>query len=162
MTPEEKVLDSKYRKKFGWSLNEVNRLSEKQGGVCAICKRPPKTNRLSVDHDHAYDRAKVKVIKTFFPTGFLAYAEVYGEPFSAEAVSRADAKELLRCLLRRASVRGLLCFLCNGGIQKFEDSKAPLAPAERFDRAAKYFRDFRSLSEQAPIENPQGAPLKVA
>jgi hypothetical protein len=27
-----------------------------QGGVCAICKRPPGKRRLAVDHDHDYKR----------------------------------------------------------------------------------------------------------
>lgn len=27
-------------------------LFEQQGGVCAICKRPPKKRRLDMDHDH--------------------------------------------------------------------------------------------------------------
>ena len=28
------------------------RLFEEQGGVCAICHRPPKTRRLDIDHQH--------------------------------------------------------------------------------------------------------------
>ena len=28
------------------------RLFEEQGGVCAICRRPPKTRRLDIDHQH--------------------------------------------------------------------------------------------------------------
>ena len=29
-----------------------DRLLAEQGGVCAICGNPPKTRRLSIDHDH--------------------------------------------------------------------------------------------------------------
>lgn len=156
MTPEEKKLDKYYIKRFNWTLIEVNCLSEKQNNCCAICRRPPGKIRLSLDHDHEYDRTKVTVEKVL--NGYIASAHVYGVPFVAGAATRPLVREFLRRELRRASVRGLLCFLCNGGIQKFEDSKAPLAPAERFDRAAKYFRDFRSLSEQAQRENP---PLQI-
>jgi hypothetical protein len=32
--------------------DEYTALLESQGGGCAICGNPPKTRRLSVDHDH--------------------------------------------------------------------------------------------------------------
>jgi len=31
---------------------EYQSMLDDQGGVCAICGHPPKTRRLSVDHDH--------------------------------------------------------------------------------------------------------------
>lgn len=34
------------------SDEEYASLLERQGGVCAICRRAPKTRRLHVDHDH--------------------------------------------------------------------------------------------------------------
>lgn len=38
----------------GITLAQYNLLFEAQGGVCAICKNPPKDNkRLHVDHDHS-------------------------------------------------------------------------------------------------------------
>ncbi len=40
---------------FGISLDEFNKLLEKQNGVCAICFKPESTKRnktLAVDHDH--------------------------------------------------------------------------------------------------------------
>jgi hypothetical protein len=39
-------------KKFDITLEEYDRLLDAQGGVCAICGRPPKGKRLAVDHDH--------------------------------------------------------------------------------------------------------------
>lgn len=33
-------------------------LLEAQGGVCAICGRPPKTRRLHLDHDHKTMRVR--------------------------------------------------------------------------------------------------------
>lgn len=44
--------DGQYRRKFGISTEIYEKMLEEQGGVCDICKRPPKNNRLSVDHDH--------------------------------------------------------------------------------------------------------------
>lgn len=43
-----------YRLKAVWGLSteEYESLLIKQGGVCAICKRPPTDKRLHVDHDH--------------------------------------------------------------------------------------------------------------
>ncbi len=39
--------------RYGIKLEEYNRLLEKQGGVCAICKKQCSTKtRLSIDHDH--------------------------------------------------------------------------------------------------------------
>lgn len=43
-----RVLKSKY----GITPEEYERMFEQQGGVCAVCKRPPGKRRLSVDHDH--------------------------------------------------------------------------------------------------------------
>lgn len=39
--------------RYGLTQDDFDRLVERQGGVCAICKEPCPTNqRLSVDHDH--------------------------------------------------------------------------------------------------------------
>lgn len=40
------------RRKFGLSIEEYERMEREQGGVCAICERPPGKRRLAVDHDH--------------------------------------------------------------------------------------------------------------
>lgn len=42
-----------YRRKYGITLAEYDRLLEAQGGVCAICERGDSSGRrLSVDHNH--------------------------------------------------------------------------------------------------------------
>lgn len=38
--------------KYGLSETDWLAILERQGGVCAVCKRPPTTGRLCVDHDH--------------------------------------------------------------------------------------------------------------
>ena len=43
---------SKYKRLFGITLEDYNRMLDEQGGVCDICKKPPQKYRLAVDHDH--------------------------------------------------------------------------------------------------------------
>lgn len=143
MTPEEIKVDKYYWKKFSHRLAEIEEILARQGGVCYICKRPPGERRLSVDHDHAYDRVKIVVKKHPLIREWFSAATIFGKECKGMGATRALAREGIRFILRRESVRGILCLRCNKGIQMFEDSKAPLTPAERFDRAAKYFRDFR-------------------
>lgn len=51
-------MDPEYRRKWNLArrykmdIDEYDRLFEQQGGVCAICKSPPNSHRLAVDHDH--------------------------------------------------------------------------------------------------------------
>lgn len=52
MTAAEKAREQRLLKKYGLTIQAYNDLFKKQGGVCAICLRPPKTKRLHVDHDH--------------------------------------------------------------------------------------------------------------
>lgn len=55
---KEKQRDRELGKKFGITLNEYNKLLEAQNGVCWICKRPPATKALSVDHKHVLNDKK--------------------------------------------------------------------------------------------------------
>ena len=41
-----------YERKYGITQDDYDHMLAEQGGVCAICGRPPKTRRLSVDHNH--------------------------------------------------------------------------------------------------------------
>lgn len=51
-----------YRRAYGITLAEYDLMLVEQGGVCAICGRPPKegkrTTRLAVDHDHTSGRVR--------------------------------------------------------------------------------------------------------
>jgi len=42
----------KLMKNYGITLDEYNKLLEKQGGGCAVCGKSPDSRRLHVDHDH--------------------------------------------------------------------------------------------------------------
>lgn len=46
------ILRYKLRTAYGMTLDEYYELLERQGNVCAICGKPPKSKRLSVDHNH--------------------------------------------------------------------------------------------------------------
>ena len=72
--------DNMLRRNYGISLVEYNDLLESQGGVCAICGKPPKKLALAVDHDH-----KTKHIR-----GLLCHRCNRGLPWLA------DSAEVLR------------------------------------------------------------------
>lgn len=44
--------------KYGLSPEQYDAIFAAQGGRCAVCGRPPKKNRLSVDHDHRTGRVR--------------------------------------------------------------------------------------------------------
>jgi hypothetical protein len=147
MTPEQK-LDKYYQKKFGWTLIEVDLMFEAQGNVCAACHRPPGAYRLSVDHDHRFDKIKIWTQRT--PAGWVASvrSELVGA-LEVLSATKGLAKEIMRKMLCRKSVRSGLCLRCNKGLQMFEDSKAPLPPAERLENLAQCLRKF---SQKGPHE----------
>lgn len=41
------------RQKYGLTLAQYEAMRDEQGGLCAICRRPPDVKGLAVDHDHA-------------------------------------------------------------------------------------------------------------
>lgn len=44
---------------FGMVENDYKAMLEKQGGVCAICKRPPTGRNLDIDHEHQKNEKSV-------------------------------------------------------------------------------------------------------
>lgn len=50
--------DSHLRCTYGITTKQYDIILALQGGVCAICKRPPKATRLHVDHDHHDGRVR--------------------------------------------------------------------------------------------------------
>jgi hypothetical protein len=55
MTDEERTerqRDLYLQRTYGITTAEYEAILEHQGGVCAICRKPPKKKRLAVDHDH--------------------------------------------------------------------------------------------------------------
>lgn len=43
---------SKYKRLYGITVEQYDEMFEEQGGLCAICRKPPINYRLAVDHDH--------------------------------------------------------------------------------------------------------------
>lgn len=166
MTPEEKLLDQRYRRVFNWTLAEVDAMFALQNNRCACCGRLPGVRRLNVDHDHAFDKTKPTYSK---PVLKDQQWEAYGaDPRNGRdpkknlylwigyGSTKSIALKNLRKIMRRASVRGGLCLRCNKGFAMFEDSKVPMSPAERFDRAATYFRHFAQKVGPDNVPNLQG------
>ena len=144
-SPKEKAADLRLRKVFGITLDEYNAILRSQNGVCKICGRPPVKFRLAVDHDHRFDRIKIKISK--YKNIFLGYAY---DLFLSVKIERVDPnrkvlRSIIHLILQRKSIRGLLCMNCNRGLQKFYDKP------ERFEAAAKYLRDFnqRIINEKS-------------
>jgi hypothetical protein len=50
---KDEYLEACYKRKYGITLNEYNRMLEDQGGVCAVCGKVCNSGkRLAVDHNH--------------------------------------------------------------------------------------------------------------
>lgn len=48
----DQLRDTTYRRLYGLTLEQYNKMIEAQNHVCAVCLMPPKKKRLCVDHDH--------------------------------------------------------------------------------------------------------------
>lgn len=131
--------------KYGLTAVEYDAMLDQQGGGCAICGSTAKTRRLHVDHDHKW--TQVKLVYSRESDGewkvrgavrrlWQVHARYNGQLFWARYGTRREAVKDVRQRLKRASVRGILCFGCNGGLRKFRDN--PLF----MERAAKYITRF--------------------
>jgi hypothetical protein len=146
MTPEELKADKRLRRTYGITLEEYNQKLAEQNGGCAICHRPPSHIRLAVDHDHKFDRIKITVRKTDSHSQgkFLAECRDFSNKLRAcYGDTKKEARISLRLILRRMSLRGLLCVNCNRGLQKFYDKP------ERFEAAARYLKKFEAICKSA-------------
>lgn len=143
-TPEQmdKETNARLLRTYGISLDEYKEMLEQQNGGCAICGRPPGDKRLHVDHDHRFDRVKLKSVKTELgwktttPENFVPWVSAYGK-------TKSIALKTVRQQLRRLSIRGLLDWKCNVAIQKFQDNP------NKLEAAAVYIRRFHA--KHAPI-----------
>lgn len=43
---------------YGITIEDYDNMLKAQGGVCIMCKRPPKSKRLAIDHDHKTGRVR--------------------------------------------------------------------------------------------------------
>ena len=117
------------RRTYGISLKKRNEMDKSQRYKCGICRRPPKKNKLAVDHDHKLAKLKVKSFKR----GKYWYATVDEFPTirKKDKVRKKAIKAAKLSLLRR-SIRGLLCWACNTGIRKYFDNANNLLAAANY------------------------------
>jgi hypothetical protein len=133
------------RRNFLISEKEYNDALRKNGGVCSITGNPPGTVSLHVDHDHKIERWKIVSEKGqgvwySWPKGYGRQDSGIGRLKFVEfdrlkAVSRAKVK----ARLKRLSVRGILSWLANSGLRKWQDNP------EYLKNAAKYIRNYQKF-----------------
>ena len=130
-----KVLDKYYKKKYAWSLVEVEALEEKQNHACAGCGYTPSPDqrRLSVDHDHAFAKQKFEIVRD--PEG--GWCTCIGD-VKIFAAKRGDVLRQGKAKLLHDSVRGLLCWKCNYGMLRFG------ADPVRLRKLAAYAENWRA------------------
>lgn len=134
---DERAKNQRLIRTYGITLVDYNQMLVAQNGVCAICRRPPRTRALNVDHDHKLVRTRILAGQNVMGL-WTARADLRGssiaEKFSGNR-KKAAVQQVLRWL-KKKSVRGLLCGRCNRGIQFFNDNQTTLAAA------AEYLRRF--------------------
>ena len=129
----DRAADLRLRKTYGISLAEYEKLAKVCNGGCWVCGFIPE-KRLHVDHDHGWK--KVKIVYGKHEGQWVASAVYKGDSFASFSARKVLAGRGLKDLLRRASVRGLLCYPHNSGLQKFRDNP------DYLESAAVYLRKF--------------------
>ena len=124
----------------GWMLDVLRRdqdeaILEPVVEQCQVGNFPNKI-ALAVDHDHKWKYRKVRVKEKWqgpavlhkkWKAFFIEFPHV-----KAFAKKKNDAIRAVRKLAIRQSVRGIICFGCNGGLRKFRDNHRFLASASKY------------------------------
>ena len=134
LTPRDKYL----RAKFEITEAEYNAQLARQGGGCKICGKPPTGKALHVDHDHGWKKVKIETLKIF--AEWHAWATYNAITYCGYGAKKSLAVLPVKRQLLRASVRGLLCYQHNAGLQKFADTP------EWLRSAALYLDEFHKIS----------------
>jgi hypothetical protein len=129
----DRAADSRLKKTYNISLTDYENLLAMNDGKCWICDRPPGERRLHVDHDHSYKKVKIATFQlSSRPGTWTATGEYNGVDYLANAPKRSLAVRDLKRQLLRASIRGLLCYNHNSGLQKFSDKSEWLGSAAAY------------------------------
>lgn len=129
--------DKYLRKNFEITQAEFNRAFTKQGSVCKACGRPPKDRSLHTDHDHEVEDWAVEA-KKIGDHKWLAWPK-FGMgrlEFSSEGRTKPLARAAVKKVLKRLSVRGILCYPCNKGMKWYSDDPV------RLHRLAEYLEEY--------------------
>ncbi len=136
--------DKYLQKKYNVTILWYNEKLVEQGGGCAICGSKPLTRSLPVDHEHdhkiksqiTYKIYKVCTIgkQCFWNVRWNTPTMVY---LSTNFTSNKQARKFIKDRIKFRSVRGIICFSCNGGLRKFRDNPKLL------EAAAKYLKSYQ-------------------
>lgn len=146
MTKKDHRRDLYYKRNYGVSLQDVNRLLRKQGKRCAICrKRYNKKGELlilALDHLHKLENLKIKCEK--LKSGLW---KAYNIEFSWQGFHLPEAKltwksgnkkkaiKQVRLKLKRLANRGFVCWPCNGGLRHWNDNYKNMIRAGKYLKA---------------------------
>ena len=134
----DRAADLRLRKAYNITLADYEYLDKVGGGGCWICGRPATNNRLHVDHDHGWKKVKIETLKIF--AEWHAWATYNAITYCGYGAKKSLAVLPVKRQLLRASVRGLLCYQHNAGLQKFADTP------EWLRSAALYLDEFHKIS----------------
>lgn len=119
---------------YGITLVEYNQMLADQGHCCKICQREPTNRRLHTDHCHSIAKTKITAYR-IAPKEWVANIEELGlERFGK---TRSEAIRNVKQALKKKSVRGLLCWPCNRGLQSWRDDP------DLMESAALYIRNYQ-------------------
>jgi hypothetical protein len=143
----DRATDLRLRKTYNISLADYEYLLKIGGDACWISGRPAGDRRLHVDHDHAWKKVPIKTVKC--ECGDWHSLGVYnGKEYRSISLKKSLAIRKVKRQLLRASVRGLLSYSINAGLQKFSDNPDCLR------RAAEYLEEFEKGSPLTGQEEP--------
>lgn len=130
----DRATDLRLRKTYNITLKDYEYLSQLKNGGCWICGSVPSNRRLHVDHDHSWKKVPLQFISPKeSETGVWFAKAVYnGEEYVEIDPKKSLATRGLKKQLLRASVRGLLCYQHNAGLQKFSDKTEWLLSSARY------------------------------
>jgi hypothetical protein len=117
----DRATDLRLQKAYNITLADYEKMEKTHGGKCWISGRPPGSRRLHVDHDHSWKKVKITTSKLSETGNWVATANYLHTDYTGYGAKKSLAVREVKRKLLRASVRGLLTYSINAGLQKFSD-----------------------------------------